>query len=491
VSGAARLAALVAGALALLVSLVACDGGEPAASDSDASASRGSGGDGAGGAPGGGSGPAGGEDPGPPTFDDEELAIIAALAPPTLPAPPPDISNAWADDPDAAVFGQAIFFDPLFSGRLIDGDNDGSEHALGHEGETGKVACAGCHLPEAGFLDDRSLGGQISLAAGWVLRRTPSLLDVAQGTLLTWGGRHDAFYNQIFGPIESPLEMNSSRLFFAQEIFRRHRAAYEALFGPMPALDDPARFPQMTADTNGCKKIDVRATLECHGNPGDGAEYDSMAPSDQEAVTRVMAQVGKALGAYQRLLSCGQGRFDAWAHGDAGALDASEQRGLEVFIGKGKCVGCHSGPYLSDQAFHNVGLMPEMVAVVFIDDGDRGAGADLAAALTDPLNVKGIYSDGDDGRLPESVSPAMEGAFKTPTLRCVERRPSFFHTGHVKTLAGVVEHFDEGGDAFGYPGTSEIAPLGLTERERADLVAFLEALGGPGPDAHLLAPPLD
>jgi cytochrome c peroxidase len=478
---------LLAAAL-LSAALIACGSGEPPGADPGRSTSAGAGAAGAA-ASSGGAGASGGDAEGPPVFSDADLALIATLAPESLPPPPPDASNFWADDPLAASFGQVIFFDPLFSGRLLDGDNDGGESALGHEGETGKVACSGCHVPEAGFLDDRSLGGQISLAAGWVLRRTPSLLDVGQGTLLAWGGRRDAFHNQIFGPIESPLEMNSSRLFFALEIFRRHRSAYEALFGAMPPLDDAARFPQMTAETNGCRKIDVRGTLECHGNPGDGAEYDGMAPADQEAVTRVVAQVGKALGAYQRLLSCGPGRFDAWAHGDAAAMSAAEQRGLALFIGKGQCVGCHAGPYLSDQAFHNIGLMPEKVAVVFIDDGDRGAGADLPAALADPLNVKGIYSDGDDGRLPPSVSPAMEGAFKTPSLRCVDRRPSFFHTGHAKTLDAVVEHFDEGGDEFGYPGTSEITPLGLTPSERADLVAFLETLGGAGPDPSLLAAP--
>jgi hypothetical protein len=41
----------------------------------------------------------------------------------------------------------------------------------------------------------------------------------------------------------------------------------------------------------------------------------------------------------------------------------------------------------------------------------------------------------------------------------------------------------------GYAGTSEIFPLELTPEERAELVAFLESLEGPGPDSELRAPP--
>jgi hypothetical protein len=63
------------------------------------------------------------------------------------------------------------------------------------------------------------------------------------------------------------------------------------------------------------------------------------------------------------------------------------------------------------------------------------------------------------------------------------------HTAHVKTLRAVVQFFSRGGDSFGYSGTSEIAPLDLTVEEQDDLLAFLLALDGPGPDAALLQAP--
>jgi cytochrome c peroxidase len=255
------------------------------------------------------------------------------------------------------------------SGQLLDGDNDGSERALGMQGETGKVACSGCHLPESGFSDTRSVRQQVSLGAAWGLRRTPSLLDVGQSRLLMWDGRHDTLYNQVFGPIESEVEMNASRLFVAQQVLARHRAEYEAIFGRLPPLQDRARFPELRADQTGCVKLDakLKCTTRMRGAPGDGAEYDALTEEDKKAVTLVVVNIGKALGAYQRLLTCGPSRFDQWLHGDVSALSRAEQRGAAIFAGKGQCVNCHSGPYLSDEKFHNVGLKPELVATVFID----------------------------------------------------------------------------------------------------------------------------
>jgi cytochrome c peroxidase len=130
------------------------------------------------------------------------------------------------------------------------------------------------------------------------------------------------------------------------------------------------------------------------------------------------------------------------------------------------------------------------VAVAFVDVDDRGAAEGIAAALVDPLSTNGEFSDGDRGALPERVTPGHDGAFRTPTLRCMNERPSFMHTGQLRTASQVVAFFDRGGDPPGnYPGTSELTPLELGERDRADLVAFMAALEGPGPDAALLGAP--
>jgi len=413
---------------------------------------------------------------------DAERARLLALSPAALPRPPRDASNRFADDARAAELGQRFFMDPLFSGRLLDGDNDGSPGTLGRKGEVGKVSCAGCHVPADGFLDRRSPSAQLSLGAGWTRRRTRSLLDVGQAQLLMWDGRRDALYNQPFTPLESPDEMNSSRLFVAQQIAARYRAEYEAVFGSLPDL---SRLPRLDAARTGCDRPLDRPPA-CHGVPGDAAEYDGLSPEDQDAVTRVVVNMGKALGAYLRLLSCGASRFDRWAHGDRAALSVQEKRGAALFVGKGRCVRCHSGAFLSDQTFHNVGLQPEPVGSAFLDVGDGGAAEAVAAAASDPLNVHGRYSDGDDGRR-LAGGDDLQGAFRTPGLRCVGQRPSFMHTAQFRTLEEVVAFFSRGGDAGGYPGTSELASIDLDAGEQKDLVAFLRALDGAGPPARLLA----
>ena len=63
------------------------------------------------------------------------------------------------------------------------------------------------------------------------------------------------------------------------------------------------------------------------------------------------------------------------------------------------------------------------------------------------------------------------------------------HTAQMATLDAVVSFFAAGGDPVGYPGTNELVKTDLDESERADLVAFLTALEGPGPDPALLGEP--
>src|SRR5262245_48897867 len=65
-----------------------------------------------------------------PTLTTEQRAALGALryseAPPAV-----DPSNRFADDPAARSLGQRLFFEPRFSGRLLEGDNDGTSATLG------------------------------------------------------------------------------------------------------------------------------------------------------------------------------------------------------------------------------------------------------------------------------------------------------------------------------------------------------------------------
>jgi cytochrome c peroxidase len=392
--------------------------------------------------------------------------------------PPPDPTNKYVDDPAAAVLGKKLFFDTRFSGPLLDSANNGQPGTLGKVGEAGKVACASCHVPSGSFSDTRSSRGQISLGAAWSHRRAPSLLDVAHRRFFNWDGSRDSAFSQVFTPIEDAGEFNSSRLFVAQQLARLYAAEYEAIFGKLPDLS--AYAPVAPSDA-GCNVIPEGVVHGFCDKPG----------RDDPEVTRVVVNMGKAIQAYTRQLSCGPGRFDAWLAGDDAALSAEEQAGAALFAGKAGCVQCHDGPHLTDDYFHNVGMAPNFAFFV-VPIPDNGASDGIAALRKDPLSSKGPYADGTDDRqgvLPQDTS-ALVGAFKTPSLRCVSRRPSFMRTGQFRSLEDVVLFFARGGNPSGYPGVSENRPRDLSSEERAQLVAFLRALDGTGPEPSLVEPPV-
>src|SRR3954471_9932302 len=75
--------------------------------------------------------------------------------------PPADPSNRVADDAKARALGQRLFFDPGLSGKLLEGDNDGTNGTLGRQGQAGRVSCASCHVPSTGFVYTRSPHQQV------------------------------------------------------------------------------------------------------------------------------------------------------------------------------------------------------------------------------------------------------------------------------------------------------------------------------------------
>ena len=69
----------------------------------------------------------------------------------------------------------------------------------------------------------------------------------------------------------------------------------------------------------------------------------------------------------------------------------------------------------------------------------------------------------------------MKGAFKTPTLRDIALTAPYFHDGSAKTLLAVVEHYAKGGEVK-INLSPNMKPLNLTQQEKEDLVAFMQAL---------------
>jgi cytochrome c peroxidase len=120
-------------------------------------------------------------------------------------------------------------------------------------------------------------------------------------------------------------------------------------------------------------------------------------------------------------------------------LSLSENRGLKIFVGKGNCIMCHNGSRLSNGAFHNVGV---------------------------PLN------DVLSSRIENNMNGRNSGKFRTPCLKCSLAHSPYFHNGAYVTLEEVVEHYNRAPEAVS--GETEIAPLGLVEHEKRDLVNFLK-----------------
>jgi len=393
-------------------------------------------------------------------WDEAQLQRLRSLSLASLPAAPADPTNRVADDERAARLGHRLFFDAALSAN-------------------GAVACATCHRPELHFSDGRPT----SIGLGPGARNAPSVVGAAHSPWLYWDGRRDSLWSQALAPIEVTTEMGNTRLEVARLVSRdpRYRTAYEALFGPAPDFDDTARFP---------------ARASPYGDPDARAAWDRLPEEARHQVNRAFANAGKAIAAYERRLAPGRSRFDVYVErlvaGDPDAarqaLDADEIAGLRLFLddARAQCMRCHNGPLFTNQGFHDV------ASSRFGPIPDLGRYLGIQSLLLDPFNCLGPYSDAaqdqcDELRFLERREMAqLAGAFKTPSLREVERTAPYFHDGRLATLEAVIEHYRH---PPADPG-SELLPLELTDLEATRLVAFLRTLsGGIAADAEWLAPP--
>ena len=368
---------------------------------------------------------------------------------------PPDPSNKYADDPAAASFGQALFFDTRFSSN-------------------GQIACATCHRPELLFQDGTALAHGI----GTTNRRTMTIVGTAFSPWLFWDGRKDSQWSQALGPLENPVEHGGDRTFYAHLIDQYYRAEYEAIFGPLPDLSE----------------------LPTHAGPiaeeKSQAAWEAISADQQESVTRIYANIGKAIAAYERKLLPGESRFDTYVEaittGDgekaAATLTEQEVAGLRLFIGKANCNKCHNGPLFTNNDFHNTGVpavstLPEEIG--------RTLGAQQV--LADEFNCLSVYSDAGETDCAEIRYMTLdehkqERQFRPPSLRNVVGRGPYMHAGQFATLEEVLAHYNSAPAAPA--GHSELEPLNLSQEEIAQIIVFLDTLSGPiNAEAKWLAPP--
>lgn len=297
------------------------------------------------------------------------------------------------------VLSRAAVWRTIFARPLSAPEADTAKAALGYDlfrdtrlSGSGTASCATCHDPARAFTDARTTG--VGPAGAVLPRNVPALYDLAWATSFFWDGRAASLAAQARVPIEAPDEMAGDLAAAA-----RHLEADPAMRRRFAAL-----YPE---------------------RPG----------VSEDAIL-------DALAAYERTLVSPETRFDRWVAGDEGALDTSELRGFDIFVGKGGCVSCHGGWRLTDDSFHDVGLKSP----------DLGRGA--------------LATPGRPG-LPE---------FKTPSLREAAHTAPYMHDGSLPTLEAVVDHY-----AGGLVQRPSLAPtlvkdLTLSEAEKKDLAAFLRAL---------------
>lgn len=388
-------------------------------------------------------------------WSQEELSTLQGLWIGNLQPLPADPSNRYADDPAAASLGQALFFDTRFSSN-------------------GQVSCATCHSPEKMFQD----GTALAHGVGTTNRRTMTIIGTAYSPWLFWDGRKDSQWAQALGPLENPVEHGGDRTFYAHLIDQHYRTDYEAIFGPMPEVSHLPANAGPVADAKAQKA------------------WDAMSAEDREAVTRIYANMGKAIAAYERKILPGESRFDAYVEAVTAGnfeqaetiLTVEEVAGLRLFIGKANCTQCHNGPLFTNNDFHNTGVP----AVSDLPE-DTGRALGAQQVLADEFNCLSPYSDAAETDCAElkfmaAAGHQLERQFRPPSLRNVVGRGPYMHAGQFATLEDVLAHYNQ---APASPaGHSELEPLDLSQEEIAQIIAFLDTLNGPiHADPKWLAPP--
>jgi cytochrome c peroxidase len=291
----------------------------------------------------------------------------------------------------------------------------------------GTVACATCHDVSRGFTDRRSVSEGIGDHLG--KRSAPTTMNAALLQSMFWDGRAQSLEEQAKLPILNPVEMGHPDAASAIASIEAD-PAYQGLF------------------------------LKAYGR---APNYDDL---------------GRAIASFERTLIFLDAPFDRFAGGDSKALSPAAQRGLDLFNGKARCVGCHminsSNPIGTDNLFHNIGVSARKQN--FESLAGRALGVLKQDNDTEALDKLAIETDMSElGRFLVTKKPEDIGAFKTEQLRNVGLTAPYMHDGSLKTLWDVMDHYNKGGETNAYLDGG-IEPLNLSENEIDDVVAFLFAL---------------
>lgn len=275
------------------------------------------------------------------------------------------------------------------------------------------VSCASCHRPELAFTDGRPISVGVDGTLG--KRSAMSLVDIGYVTNgLFWDGRAKTLEDQALLPVEDPLEMHA--LWPDIEIRLRNHKDYTKYFRKAFGITKVEEIDKLLA---------VKAIAQFERtiiNKG-GSRYD-----------RLMLQTGNGFATEEEENGRIMYFFEASGFGGLGLVDA-------------ECGHCHSGIRMTGDEYLNNGVQPAIGPLDFKD-----------------LGLGGVSSrDRDMGR------------FRVPTLRNIAVTGPYMHDGRFSTLEEVIEHYNSGGHtSFGKDAL--LIPLGMSEQNKKDLLAFLHAL---------------
>lgn len=353
------------------------------------------------------------------------LALVSASAetPQTLPFPASleDADFLYDGVPADALFelGRNLFFDPILSGNR-------------------NISCGTCHDPARGTSDGVALSiGEGGTGFGSDRRTADGVTErIPRNAQALWniGAReyrsmfHDGrlepdplstFQSGFWSPAREHLPKGLDSLLAAQAMFPVLSASEMA--------GQKGENPVATAVAE--DQVTVAWNLlagRLAKNPRYQVMFETAFP-DAEKITLV--QAANALAAFQsRAFRSDDSPFDRYIAGNAASLDAPALAGLGLFYGKAGCVGCHSGPLLTDHEFH-------AIAVPQIGPG-KGHGADASHWRASGFKARLE----DEGRYKVTFQADDLFAFRTPSLRNVALSGPWGHDGAFDDLEKMVRH---------------------------------------------------
>jgi cytochrome c peroxidase len=350
--------------------------------------------------------------------------VVASVSAAPLGLPPVPIPENNPQTPAKIALGDRLFHDTRFSAD-------------------GKVSCATCHAQDKAFTDNLPVSKGFNGLTG--TRNAPTVINSAYMKTLFWDGREPDLEGQSKQPPVNPVEGGLPDHKPLLAVIRKDRdyvKAFKSVFGVKP-----------------------------------------------KAIT--MDHVAMAIASFERSVVAGDSPFDRYYYaGDSKAMTPAQVRGLGVFTGKGRCVSCHTieqtQALFIDNRFHNIGVGFKKIrgkeartAEQFLRDKREGADVDITVLTKQNMSELGRFA------VTENITEV--GAFKTPTLRNVEKTAPYMHDGSLETLADVVDFYNNGGrvnetDPVSGFLSGGIRPLGLSDDEKSDLVEFMKALNSPDLD---------